>query len=169
MSVKKNHNKLSSLAVKSLVCKEADKFVVLPIFWYKQEIVEVGYFHSLPEQSIQGPYTIPQRRITLSNSTLAAELYSRYETIGLKNMIYWCQFMINSYLTLVNKYDWQFSIHASDSKLVNNSIIFSNSPRKAGWGRTKSEDIPCALAFINKWSTQSEVSQIIQMIFHNFS
>ena len=172
MSVKKNHSKLSSLAIDSLVCKEADKFVGLPIFWYKQEIVEVGYFHSLPEQSIQGPYTLPQGRIVLSNSALAAELYSRYHTTGLKNMTYWCHFMINSYLTLANKYDWQFSIHTSDSKLADNSIIFSNFPRKAGWGRMKSEDIPCALAFINKWSTKFEVSQVIygeEMIFHNFS
>ena len=39
VSVKRNHSKLSTLAVESLVCKEADKFVDLPILWYRQEIV----------------------------------------------------------------------------------------------------------------------------------
>ena len=170
VSVKRNHNKLSTLAVESLVCKEADKFVDLPISWYRQEVVESIHVHSLPEQSIQEPYTLFQGWMTLSNITLAAELLSRYHITGLANMMYWCQLMIDFHVTLANRSDWHFCIHTSGSQLVDN-IILSNSPRKPGWGRMTSEDILSELAFINKWSTQFEVSHVIhgeEIICHDF-
>ena len=41
-SMKRKHDELSSLAVKSLVCKEADGFAGLPVLWHGQEVGQVG-------------------------------------------------------------------------------------------------------------------------------
>ena len=55
-----NEEELSSLAVKSLVCKEADKYAGLPILWLGQEVGEIGPIEPLPEHVRQEPYSLPE-------------------------------------------------------------------------------------------------------------
>ena len=50
-SMKRKHDELSSLAVKSLVCKEADEHA---------EVGEVGPIEPFPEHVRQEPYFLPQ-------------------------------------------------------------------------------------------------------------
>ena len=59
-SMKRKHDELSSLAVKSLVCEEADEHAGLPILWHGQEVEEVGPIEPLPEHVRQEPYSLPQ-------------------------------------------------------------------------------------------------------------
>ena len=47
-SMKRKHDELSLLAVKSLVCEEADEYAGLPILWRGQEVGEVGPIEPLP-------------------------------------------------------------------------------------------------------------------------
>ena len=47
-SMKRKHDELSSLAIKSLVCEEADEFAGLPILWRGQEVEEIGPIEPLP-------------------------------------------------------------------------------------------------------------------------
>jgi len=68
--MKRKQNEFSSLAVKSLVCEEADEYAGLPILWRGQEMKEVGPFESLPEHVRQELYSLPQgfQWVTLSSS-----------------------------------------------------------------------------------------------------
>ena len=68
--MKRQHDELSSLAVKSLVCEEADEFAGLPISWCGQEVGGVGPIEPLPEHVRQEPYSLPQgfHWVTLSSS-----------------------------------------------------------------------------------------------------
>ena len=68
-SMKMNQDKLSSLAVQSLVCEKADEFGGLPILWRGQEIGEVGTIEPLPEHVRQEPYSLPEgyHWVTLSS------------------------------------------------------------------------------------------------------
>ena len=59
-SMKRKHDKLSSLAIKSLICGEADEYAGLPILWRGQEVEEVGPIEPLPEHVRQEPYSLPQ-------------------------------------------------------------------------------------------------------------
>ena len=56
--MKRKHDELSSLAVKSLVCEVADKYAGLPILWRGQEVEEVGPIEPLPEHVRQEPHTL---------------------------------------------------------------------------------------------------------------
>ena len=71
-SIKRKQDELSSLAVKSLVCEEADEFAGLPILWRGQEVGEVGPIEPLPEHVRQEPYSLPQgfHWVTLSSSNV---------------------------------------------------------------------------------------------------
>ena len=48
-SMKRKHDELSSLAVKSLVCEVADEYAGLPILWRGQEVGVVGPIEPSPE------------------------------------------------------------------------------------------------------------------------
>ena len=69
-SMKRKHDELSSFAVKSLVCEEADSIAGFPILWNGQEVGEVGPIEPLPEFVRQEPYSLPQgfQWVTLSSS-----------------------------------------------------------------------------------------------------
>ena len=71
-SMKRKHDELSSLAVKSLVCEKADKYVGLPILWCGQDVGEVGPIEPLPEHVRQEPYSLPQgfHWVTLNSSDI---------------------------------------------------------------------------------------------------
>ena len=238
-SVKKNQDKLSSLAVESLVCKEADRFADLPLLWRGQEVREIGPIEPLPEHVRQEPYSLPQgfHWVTLSSSDAeeVVKFINKYTNTRIDNHY------INFIIKHPNTRDkWQFGIRATNGKLVavvmafpvciniggvsvtcmeqvlghhpkyngkrmfyvvikelmrranfhsiNYHLIFTKyfgvlkpittlhtwqynfdnptssqlpgSPRTSGWRRMTSEDVPSALAFINKWSSQFEIGQV---------
>ena len=62
-SMKKNRDKLSSLAVEFLVCKEADKFTGLPLLWHRQVVGEIGPIEPLPHHVRQEPYSLVPRSV----------------------------------------------------------------------------------------------------------
>ena len=239
-SMKRKHDELSSLAVKSLVCKAADKHADLPILWRGQEVGEVGPIESLPENVRQEPYSLPQGfywvNLTISNTEEVVKFASKSGNIALD----FSDIVKYVFMHPSTKNEWQFGIRASNGKLVavtmahsvcisiggvsitciypimayypkyeNNrlrymltkelmrranlsninylifcesfaniikpintthlwSYSFTNptssqlpsSPRTPGWRRMTSEDVPSALALINKWSSQFEIRQV---------
>ena len=243
-SMKRKHDKLSSLAVESLVCEEADEYVGLPILWHGQEVGEVGPIEPLPEHVRQEPYSLPQgfHWVTLSSIDVeeVVKFIKKYRG-GIKNMskeYVICN--VNYFITYPNaRSEWQFGIKATDGKLVgvvlaiskhihieketkifimasitihkryhNKRMIYMltkelvrranlfkinqlillketlfkpvttiilwiymfnkptssqlpSSPRTPGWRRMTSEDVPSALALINKWSSQFEIRQVL--------
>ena len=68
--MKNNRDTLSSSAIKSLVCREGDKYAGLPILWNGQEVNEIGSIEPLPEHARQEPCSLPQgfQWVALSNS-----------------------------------------------------------------------------------------------------
>ena len=242
-SMKRKPNELLSLAIKSLVCEEADEYAGLPILWRGQEVGEVGSIEPLSENFRQEPYSLPRgfHWVTLSSSEAdKSAKFIRRNSDGMKladnekSMR-----VINYHTTYPNtRHEWQFSIQTSGGKLVgivlavpvrvhiekelkvfivptivchrkyqnnrlwyilcrelvrrasltkvNQLILLSNalfkpvvtnmvwsyqfnqlassplpsSPRTPGWRRMTSEDVPSALALVNKWSSQFEIRQV---------
>ena len=72
-SMKRKHDELSSLAVKSLVCEVADEFAGLPFLRHGKEVGEVGRIEPLPEHVRQEPYSFPQGFHWVSLSSNDAE------------------------------------------------------------------------------------------------
>ena len=239
-SMKRKQDELSSLAVKSLVCKEADELAGLPILWRGQEIGEVGPIKPLPEHVRQEPYSLPQgfHWVTL-NSSNAEEVVKFTNKCRNPELIFSDDVKyIFMHPNTIN--EWHFGIRASNGKLVAvtlgnsvcinigevsitciypiitycpkyrnkrlwymlvkelmrranlnniNHLLFSfysanilkpintthiwsysfndptssqlpSSPRTPGWRRMTSEDVPSALALINKWSSQFEIKRV---------
>ena len=252
-SMKRKHDELSSLAVKSLVCEEADKLAGLPVLWRGQEVGEVGPIEPLPEHVRQEPYSLPQgfHWVILSSNNVdkVATFSSRFRT-DVTGLTYEQHVhIINHYITYPNaQREWQFGIQTTGGKLVgmvlarpnqicigkeritfisaairfnlkyhnkrlpymltrelqrranlnkiNHLILPYNpllqpictvvqwiyyfnqftssqlpsSPRTPGWRRMTSEDVPSALALINKWSSQFKIRQVFnseEEISHN--
>jgi len=238
-SMKRKHDELSSLAVKSLVCKQADEYAGLPILWCGQEVGEVGPIKPLPEHVRQEPYSLPQgfEWVTLSSSD--AEEVVKFDNKYGASVTTVVNF--NFIMTHPNtRSEWQFGMRTTNDKLVgvvtaysvcvyvggvsmtcvhpvidyhtkyhdkrlwyvlikelmrrvnlcniNHLILFMrtsnmlkpittvhfwtyifdhptnsqlpSSPRTPGWRRMTSEDVPNALALINKWSSQFEIRQV---------
>ena len=119
-SMKRKHDELSSLAVKSLVCKEADEFAGLPILWHGQEVGEVGPIEPLPEHVRQEPYSLPQGfhwvTVTSNNIKEAAKFA---EMCGLNYDHKMNTNLFNYYLTHpTTKREWQFGIQTTNGKIV---------------------------------------------------
>ena len=242
-SMKGKHDELSSLAVKSLVCEEADEFAGLPILWRGQEVGEVGPIEPLPENVRQEPYSLPQGFhwvILTSNNIEEVVNFTHkcyFEVYGVNYDHKFITDMVNYYFTHPSTTsEWQFGIQTTNGKLVGfilsfpihihiekeiktflhvkircrkkymykrlryilikelvrranlakiNQLIMGPSslfkpvttitewrllllnevtsiqlPRTPGWRRMTSEDVPSALALINKWSSQFEISQM---------
>ena len=245
-SMKRKHDELSSLAVKSLVCEVADEHVGLPIVWRGQEVGEVGPIEPLPEHVRQEPYSLPQgfHWVTLTSNDIEevakfaskcdAELHSPHSDYKFR------AHFIGYYITHPStRSEWQLGVRTTDGKLVGfilgapkqlhienekiktfievdvkchkkynnkrltyilikelvrranfaniNQLVFTrsslfkpvsnitewtyqfdqltssqlpSSPRAPGWRRMTSEDVPSALALINKWSSQFEIRQV---------
>ena len=234
-SMKRKHYELSSLAVKSLVCVEADEFAGLPILWRGQEVGEVGPIEPLPEHVRQEPYSLPQEFhwVTLTSNDIEEvvkfAIKCDAEMLGANHDYKPSTNFINYHLTHPSaRSEWQFGIQTTNGKLVGfilsnpkyvhiekeikifitvmvkchnkyynkrlryilvkelvrranlskiNQLIFAfgplfkpvstimewlcyfdqltssqlpSSPRTPGWRRMTSEDVPSALAFINK-------------------
>ena len=256
-SMKRKHDKLSSLAVKSLVCKEADEYAGLPVLWHGQEVGEVGPIEPLSEHVRQEPYSLPQgfHWVTLTSNDIEKvanfATNSATEVFGIKcNHELNAQIMNYQFTYLNTRSEWQFGIQTTNGKLVgfifgfprrihidkeikfiqiivhchkkyiykrmryilikeltrranlakiNQLLVFGighgslfkpvttimgwgyqfnqltgsqlpSSPRTPGWRRMTSEDVPSALALINKWSSQFEIRQVFnsEEIFHKF-
>ena len=114
-SIKKHD--LSSLAIKSMVCIQADEHAGLPILWRGREVGEVGPIEPLPEQVRQEPYSLPQgfHWVTLSCSNVEEiikylNIHCHYaiSTVGINFMI----------MHPNTKDGWQFGIRATNGKLV---------------------------------------------------
>ena len=251
ISMKRKHDELSSLAVKSLVCEEADEYAGIPILWRGQEVGEVGPIEPLPEHVRQEPYSLPQgfHWVTLSSSNVEEVVKFINKCYGGNVPKEYIVHNINYLITYPNaRSEWQFGIQATDGKLVGailaipihihieketkifimasitthkkyhnkrmiymlikelvrranlfkiNQLILSketlfkpvttiilwtytfneptssqlpSSPRTPGWRRMTSEDVPSALALINKWSSQFEIRQVLnsEEVFHKF-
>ncbi|XP_065898674.1 uncharacterized protein [Dysidea avara] len=236
-SMKKKHDELPSLAVKSLVCKEGDEYAALPVLWHGQEVGEVGPIEPLPEHVRQKPYSLPQgfQWVTLSSSDVEKVIHfmnKHGSTIQHARL----QFTITH---PHRRSEWQFGIRTTNGKLVGvvlaypvcmsigrisvmcvhpvmachkkyygkrmiymlhkelqrRSNLFNvyqficqsktsilkplttvadwshyfthptsaqlpNSPRTPGWRKMTSEDVPSALALVNKYSSQFEIRQV---------
>ena len=254
ISMKRKHDELSSLAVKSLVCEVADEYAGLPILWRGQEVGEVGPIEPLPEHVRQKPYSLPQefQWVTLSSSNVEkVARFIRKCRNDMQSLTNECVMqIINYYMSYPNTIsEWQFGIQATGGKLVGtilaapkhihiekeikvfimtsktchtkyqnkrlsymlikelvrranlykiNQLMFSfsnpfkpvttimqwtytfnqptsselpSSPRTSGWRKITSEDVPSALALINKWSSQFEIRQVFtseEEFAHNF-
>ena len=124
-SMKRKHDGLSSLAVKSLVCEEADEYAGLPILWRGQEVGEVGPIEPLPEHVRQEPYSLPQGfhwvTLTSNNIEKAAKLANKCDA-ELYNLHLDHKFrthFIGYYTTHPStRREWQFGIQATNGKLV---------------------------------------------------
>ena len=236
-SMKKSFDKLSSLAVESLVCQQADVYAGLTMLWRGQEVGEVGPIEPLPEHARQEPYSLPQGfqwvALSLNDSEEVVKFTTECSDLNADNSV------INFILSHPNtKDEWQFGIRTTNGKLVavvlanpacisiggvsitcmnpylvyhqkyhynrifyilikelmrrvnlckinhlimilNSSVLkpittiqrwnfffdrptngqLPSSPRTPGWRRMTSEDVPSALALINKWSSQFEIRQ----------
>ena len=237
-SMKRKHDELSSLAVKSLVCEAADECAGLPILWHGQEVGEVGPIEPLPEHVRQEPYSLPQgfHWVTLTNNN-AAEVVKCASKSG---YVIFSDDLKHIFMHPNTKNKWRFGIRTSNGKLIAvtlshpvcisiggvlitcifpimtyhpkyrnkrlwytvvkelmrranlyniNHLVFSmysakiikpinttrlwlynfndptnsqlpSSPRTPGWRRMTSEDVPIALALINKWSLQFEIRRV---------
>ena len=118
-SMKRKHDELSSLAVKSLVCEEANEYAGLPILWRGQEVGEVGPIEPLPEHIRQEPYSLPQgfHWVTLTNSDTeeVVKLARKFE--NLININFSDDVKYN-FMHPNAKNEWQFSIQTSNGKLA---------------------------------------------------
>ena len=237
-SMKRKHDELSSLAVKSLDCKAADELSDLPILWRGQEVEEVGPIESLPEHVRKIPYSLPQgfHWVTLNSSN--SEKIARFIVRNNSDLNDFPVKCLLKYPNAIN--ELQLSIQTTNNKLagivlakcvdisigktsvkclnptvvvhrkykrkrmfymlnkelmrranlndVNQFVVFNNplvkpvvtyflwkyqfnhpatsqlpsSPRTPGWRRMTSEDVPSALALINKWSSQFEIRQVLK-------
>ena len=122
-SMKRKHDELSSLAVKSLVCEEADEHADLPILWRGQEVGEVGPIEPLPEHVRQEPYSLPQgfQWVTLSSSNVeeVARFIRKYRDGMQSTTNEFVMQWVNYYFTHPNaRSEWQFGIQATGGKLV---------------------------------------------------
>ena len=114
-SMKRKHDELSSLAVKSLVCEEADILAGLPFLWRGQEVGEVGPIEPLPEHVRQEPYSLSQ-----GFHWVALSFNDREEVVKFTNRY---SKHYNTYINFImshpnTKDEWQFGIRATNGKLV---------------------------------------------------
>ena len=116
-SMKKKHDKLSSFAIKSLVCEAADEFIEgLPVLLRGQEVEEVGPIEPLPEHVRQEPYSLPQgfHWVTLTSSD-AKEIVR----FSLNQQSYMDYFKVNYNMNYPNtKAEWQFAIRTLKNELI---------------------------------------------------
>ena len=124
-SMKRKHDELSSLAVKSLVCKEADEYAGLPVLWHRQEVGEVGPIEPLPEHVRQEPYSLPQgfHWVTLTSNDIE-EIAKFVSNSAAKGFSIKCNYEFNAqlidyYITYpTTRSEWQFGIQTTNGKLV---------------------------------------------------
>ena len=113
----KKDNELSSMAVKSLSCKQVERYKGFPILWHGEEVGEVGPIEPLPEHVRQEPYSLPQgfHWVTLSSSDV--ENIVRFAVDQ-----WWLDvnhFQINYHMMYPHaESELQFSIRTTNNKLM---------------------------------------------------
>ena len=123
-SMKRKHDELSSLAVKSLVCEEADEHAGLPILWRGQEVGEVGPIEPLPEHVRQEPYSLQQgfHWVTLTSSNAEEVVKCASKSVNTTIKVFDVKY---SFMHPNTKNEWQFGIRTSNGKLV--AVTFGHS------------------------------------------
>ena len=116
--MKRKHDELSSLAVKPLVCEEADEFEGLPILWCGQEVGEVGPIEPLPEHVRQEPYSLPQgfHWVTLTSNDI--EEVAKFVRKSKNPAITISDVAKYIFMHPNIKSEWEFGIRTSNGKLV---------------------------------------------------
>ena len=117
-SMKRKRDELSSLAVKSLVCEEADEYAGLPILWHGQEVGEVGPIEPLPKHVRQEPYSLPQGFHWVNLSSSNVEEVVKFINKCKKQLIL-TPFDINFFIKYpTTKDEWHFGIRTTNGILV---------------------------------------------------
>ena len=116
-SMKRKHDELSSLAVKSLICEEADELAGLPILWRGQEVGEVGPIEPLPEHVKQEPYSLLQGfhwvALNCNDCEEVVNFLNKHNFLNINNT------SVNFITMHPNtKDEWQFGIRTTNGKLV---------------------------------------------------
>ena len=122
-SMKRKCDELSSLAIKSVVCEEADELAGLSILWRGQEVGEVGPIEPLPEHVRQEPYSLQQGFywVTLNYNDVeeVVKYASAYAKAIDKKISGLTSNYINSFIGHPNtKEEWHFGIRTINGKLV---------------------------------------------------
>ena len=116
-SMKRNHDELSSLAVKSLVCEEADEYAGIPILWRGQEVGEVGPIEPLPEHVRQEPYSLQKGfwwvTLNSSNAEEVIKFMNINENVSMNSTMFY-YFTTHPH----TRSEWQFGIRTTNGKLV---------------------------------------------------
>ena len=115
--MKRKHDELPSLAVKSLVCEEADILAGLPILWRGQEVGEVGPIEPLPEHVRQEPYSLPQGfhwiALSFNHCEEVMKFINKHNNLDINNTsVHFVTMHPNT------KDEWQFGIRSTNGKLV---------------------------------------------------
>ena len=82
---------------------------------------------------------------------LTKELVRRVNLFKINQLIYFGKFLFKPVTTIIF---WTYTFYQPTSSQL------PSSPRTPGWRRMTSEDVPSALALINKWSSQFEIRQV---------
>ena len=114
-SMKRKHDLLSSLAVKSLVCEEADQYAGLPFLWRGQEVNEIGPIKPLPDCVRQEPYSLPLGFHWVTFSSNDTEIIVKFIDQQDLNFIH-LSHVVFSHPNA--KSEWQFGIRTTKGKLV---------------------------------------------------
>ena len=146
-SMKRKHDELSSLAVKSLVCKEADELAGLPILWRGQEVREVGPI--LAEHVRQEPCSLQQgfHWVALNGSNAKEVIKFGSEHSWTSNIT---KSTFNFNMSHPNtKGEWQFGIRATNGKLV--GVVLAHSLCISIGGVSVTSIQSCCLAYHPKY------------------
>ena len=84
---------------------------------------------------------------------LVKELVRRANLCNINHLVLTTNYCLLKPITTIHKRIYSFDHPANSGQLP-------SSPRTPGWRRMTSEDVPSALALINKWSSQFEIRQV---------
>ena len=128
-SMKMKHDEVSSLAIESLVCEEADEYIGLPFLWHGQEVGKVGLIEPLPEHVRQEPYSLLKEFQWIPLSSSDADKVVNF--IDCNSRVKFGEIHItsrNPYLGKIShphaRSEWQFGIRATNGNLV--GIVYAH-------------------------------------------
>ena len=122
-SMKKKHKKLPSLAIKSLMCKEADEFVGLPFLWHGQEVNGIGPIEPLPEHVRREPYSLQQGFQWVTFSSSDVEIISKFCFKQLSSDRYSPGQTYMAFSHPAAKSDWRFGIRTTNGNKLAATVL----------------------------------------------